>query len=144
MTWPTRMLAAWLLLAVAAPGRFSGLTAAPSGSRCSIDGVERIVAVGDIHGAYDRFVQLLETAGIIDHDHRWSGGRTHLVQLGDVVDRGDDSRRALDLLRRLQEEAPRAGGAVHALIGNHEVMRMLGDLRFTAAGEYEAFATSRP
>jgi hypothetical protein len=62
------------------------------------------------------------------------------VQLGDVLDRGNDSRKALDLLRQLEREAPMAGGKVHPLLGNHELMRMMGDLRFTIPGEYAAFA----
>jgi calcineurin-like phosphoesterase family protein len=126
-----------LLLALSAP---APLRAA---SECEVAGVERIVAVGDVHGAYDRFVEILRTAGLLDADLHWSGGRTHLVQLGDVVDRGADSRRALDLLRRLEKEARAAGGAVHALLGNHEVMRMLGDMRYVSPGEYAAFATPR-
>jgi hypothetical protein len=126
--------AAFLTLRV--PARVSA--AAPP---CEIDGVERIVAVGDVHGAYDRFVQILQAAGVIDARARWVGGRTHLVQLGDVVDRGPDSRRALDLLRALEEQARSAGGAVHALLGNHEVARMLGDLRYTTPGEFAAFIT---
>jgi hypothetical protein len=65
------------------------------------------------------------------------------VQLGDVLDRGADARKALDLLRRLEKEARRARGAVHALIGNHEAMRMLGDLRYVSPGEYAAFVTPR-
>jgi Calcineurin-like phosphoesterase len=110
---------------------------------CAIQGVERIVAVGDVHGAYDRFVQILQAAGLLDQGLRWVGGRAHLVQLGDVVDRGPDSRKALDLIERLQGEAQRSGGAIHALLGNHEVMRMLGDLRYVSPGEYEAFVTAR-
>jgi hypothetical protein len=109
---------------------------------CEIERVDRIVAVGDVHGAYDRFVEILQASGIIDQRLRWSGGRAHLVQLGDVVDRGSDSRKALDLLQRLQDEARRAGGAVHPLLGNHEIMRMLGDLRYVTPGEYQAFVTS--
>jgi len=112
-------------------------------SRCEIEGVERVVAVGDVHGAYDRLVEILTTAGLLDARLRWSGGRTHLVQLGDVVDRGPDSRKALDLLERLQTDARRAGGAVHILLGNHEIMRMLGDLRYVVPGEYEAFVSGR-
>jgi hypothetical protein len=112
-------------------------------TRCEIDRVDRIVAVGDVHGAYDRFVEILTVTGLIDAQQRWSGGETHLVQLGDVVDRGPDSRKVLDLLIRLQEEARRADGAVHVLLGNHEVMRMLGDLRYVTAGEYQAFVTPR-
>jgi hypothetical protein len=117
--------------------------AAAGGSACSFDGVDRVVAVGDVHGAYDRFVEILKTTALIDDRLRWSGGTAHLVQLGDVVDRGPDSRPALDLLRRLQTEASRAGGAVHPLLGNHEIARMLGDLRFATAGEFQAFVTSR-
>ena len=69
---------------------------------CDLRTTERIVAVGDVHGAYDGLVGILRTAGIIDGRARWSGGRAILVQTGDVVDRGPDSRKALDLLRRLE------------------------------------------
>ena len=114
---------------------------ASAAASCEIDGVQRVVAIGDVHGAYDRFVSILTASGLIDNRQRWSGGKTHLVQAGDIVDRGPDSRKALDLLRRLESEASRAGGQVHVLLGNHEVNRMLGDLRFTTPGEYEAFVT---
>jgi len=76
-------------------------------SACEIDGIERIVAVADVHGAYDRFVAILRTAGVIDEQLHWAAGKTHFVQLGDIVDRGPDSRNALDLLQRLEAEAPR-------------------------------------
>ena len=111
-------------------------------SACELTTTDRIVAVGDIHGAYAPFVKILQTAGVIDARLRWIGGGTILVQTGDVVDRGSDSRRALDLLRRLEGEAERAGGRVLPLIGNHEVMGMLGDLRYVSAGDYEAFRTA--
>ena len=102
-------------------------------------GVERVVAVGDIHGDCGQFEALLRSAGLIDEGGKWSGGKTHLVQTGDVLDRGPDSRRALDLLMRLEEEAQAAGGAVHALIGNHEAMNLYGDLRYVSDGEFAAF-----
>src|SRR5436190_1612273 len=123
-----------VLVVMAAAGGRAPL-AAPA---CQLTGIDRIVAVGDVHGAYDRYVEILRTAGLLDDRLRWTGGRAHLVQLGDIVDRGPDSLKALDLLDRLEKDASRAGGAVHALLGNHEVMRMLGDLRFATAGEYEA------
>ncbi|MEZ4589074.1 MAG: metallophosphoesterase [Gemmatimonadales bacterium] len=104
---------------------------------------ERIVAVGDVHGDFDRFVGLLRQAGVIDGKNRWIGGETHLVQTGDVLDRGPESRKVMDLLMALEEEAPKAGGRVHALIGNHEAMNILGDLRYVSAGEYDAFRSSR-
>jgi hypothetical protein len=104
---------------------------------------ERIVAIGDVHGDYDQFVRLLRAVGIIDGKDRWTGGKTQLVQTGDLLDRGADSRKVMDLLMRLERPARRAGGAVHSLIGNHEAMNVYGDLRYVSAGEYEAFRNSR-
>jgi hypothetical protein len=109
--------------------------------QCEWDNVEHIVAVGDVHGAYDRYLEILKTAGVIDAAGHWSAGKTHFVQLGDIVDRGGDSRKALDFNRRLERDAQKAGGEAHLLLGNHEVARMLGDLRLTVPGEYAAFAT---
>jgi hypothetical protein len=119
-------------------------TAAPAAASnespaCRVEAPSRIVAVGDVHGAFDRFTAVLRAAQVIDRRGRWTGGDAVLVQTGDVLDRGADSRRALDLLRRLEREAPRAGGRVLALLGNHEVMVMLGDYRYVSAGEYAAF-----
>ncbi len=122
-----RPLLAWLLLAA---------QAAPEDAWT---GVERVVAVGDVHGDHDQFTAVLRSAGVIDAQGKWSGGKTHLVQTGDLLDRGPDSRKAMDLLMRLEGEAQAAGGAVHALIGNHEAMNLYGDLRYVSDGEYAAF-----
>lgn len=130
-----RLVAASLALLLTAP--------AFAQTRAEWDGVSRIVAIGDLHGDYDKFADMLRTAGLIDASNNWTGGHTHLVQLGDVPDRGAQTRMILDLLMRLEPQARRAGGYVHALIGNHEAMNMYGDLRYTIAGEYAAFATSR-
>lgn len=106
---------------------------------CDITTTERVVAIGDVHGAYERFVGMLRAAGLTDGRQRWSGGRAHLVQTGDVLDRGPDSRKVVDLIRRLEREAAAAGGRVHALLGNHEFMRVVGDWRYVSAGEFKAF-----
>ncbi|MGH8250956.1 MAG: metallophosphoesterase [Steroidobacteraceae bacterium] len=102
--------------------------------------VERVVAFADVHGAYDELVALLRETAVIDAASHWRGGKTHLVSLGDLVDRGPESRKVLDLLMRLETEAREAGGAVHVLLGNHEVMNIVGDLRYVSAAEYAAFA----
>ena len=102
---------------------------------------DRIVVVGDVHGDYEQFVTLLRAAKMIDGKNRWTGGKTHLVQTGDIPDRGPGTRKAMDLLMDLEKEAKKAGGAVHALIGNHEAMNMYGDLRYTTPAEFEAFKT---
>src|SRR5688572_17056615 len=61
----------------------------------------RLVVVGDVHGAYDELVRLLQVTSVINESLAWSGGETRLVSLGDLLDRGPDSRRVMDLLRRL-------------------------------------------
>ena len=106
---------------------------------CNITTTERVVVIGDIHGAYDRFVALLRTAGLVDNRERWSGGKAVFIQTGDVLDRGPDSRKAIDLLRRLESQARDAGGRVYPLLGNHEFMRLVGDWRYVSAGEFKAF-----
>ena len=102
-------------------------------------GVERIVVFADVHGAYKELVTLLQQAGVINQQLHWQGGKTHLVSLGDLLDRGTESRRVMDLIIRLQKEAATAGGKVHQLLGNHEIMNMIGDLRYVAPEEYAAF-----
>jgi hypothetical protein len=104
------------------------------------DGIERIVAVADIHGAYGAFEKILKQARVIDDSLAWTAGATHLVIVGDVLDRGPQSRRALELIMQLEGQARAAGGRVHMVLGNHEIMNMTGDLRYVSAAEYAAFA----
>jgi len=105
--------------------------------------VERIVAIGDLHGDYDHYIAALRAAGLVDKKGKWSGGETHLVQTGDIPDRGPDTRKIIEHITKLAKQARRKGGMVHDLIGNHEAMNMYGDLRYVSAGEYEAFVTKR-
>ncbi|MFC1662450.1 metallophosphoesterase, partial [Gemmatimonadota bacterium] len=95
-----------------------------------VDGISRIFAVSDIHGEYEALVDLLEKAGVVDEDLSWSWGDGHLVILGDVFDRGAMVTECLWLIHRLEREAAEEGGAVHYLLGNHELMALRGDLRY--------------
>ncbi len=106
-------------------------------------GVHRIVAIGDLHGDYDQYRRVMQMTGLIDESGDWAGGKTHLVQTGDIPDRGPDSMKILDELRGLQRRASRAKGYIHLLIGNHEAMNIYGDLRYVHPGEYEALVTAR-
>ena len=105
-----------------------------------VDNVDRVVAISDVHGAYEAMVETLRNVDILDDELSWAGGKSHLVIVGDLLDRGPRSRDAMDLLMRLEEEAQSAGGRVHVLIGNHESMNMIGDLRYVSKDEYAAFA----
>lgn len=102
------------------------------------DGVERLIVIGDLHGDYDNYFDVLLNAGLINRRGNWTGGDTHLVQIGDVPDRGPDTDRIMEHLMRLERQAERRGGKVHVLIGNHEFMNVIGDLRYVHPGEYEA------
>jgi hypothetical protein len=110
------------------------------GEPWSFDGIERVVAISDIHGDYGAMVRTLQSASVLDDGLAWSGGKTHLVIVGDILDRGPDSRDAMDLLMRLEGEAVAAGGEVHVLIGNHEAMNLSGDLRYVSREAYGDFA----
>ena len=104
------------------------------------DNVDRVVAISDIHGAYDAMVATLKNAGVVDSELQWAGDSTHLVIVGDILDRGAGSRDAMDLLMQLEGQAEAAGGRVHVLIGNHEAMNLVGDLRYVAKSEFAAYA----
>lgn len=127
-----------LVAAAPAPSAQSGRTL-PADPSCDIRTTDRVVAVGDVHGAFDNFTAILREARIVDARDRWSGSRAVLVQTGDILDRGPDSRRVIDLLRRLERDAQQAGGRVVSLLGNHEMMRLVDDFRYVSQGEIAAF-----
>jgi len=102
---------------------------------------QRVVAIGDVHGDLPDFIAILQQVGLINESHQWSGDTTVLVQVGDMVDRGPKSRECLDLLMDLERQAPQQNGKVVPLLGNHEVMTMMGDLRYASVEDYQGFAT---
>ena len=89
-----------------------------------IQGVNNIMVIGDIHGGYDSLLVFLRGNGIIDPGLNWTWGKGHLVFLGDIFDRGDKVTEALWLLYQIDSQAAAAGGAVHLVLGNHEIMVM--------------------
>lgn len=109
-------------------------------SQYDIKAPARVVAFADVHGAYDDWVALLQQVGVVDAQLNWAGGNTHLVSLGDLIDRGPGSRDVVELLMKLESQAGSQGGAVHLVLGNHEVMVMTGDLRYVSAAEFADFA----
>ncbi len=129
--WKSRILAAFcvqillLTLSIAAPAQ------------------QRVVAIGDVHGAYTEFTAILERTGLTDASHKWTGGSATLIQTGDVVDRGAQARACLDLVMALTQQAGKAHGKVIPLLGNHEAMNIMHDLRYVTPEIYRTFATDR-
>ena len=90
----------------------------------------KMLVISDVEGEYDSMFAFLRGNEVVDEAGRWQFGKGHLVTVGDMVDRGDQQTEVLWMLWRLQREAEQAGGKVHYLLGNHEVMQMAGDVRY--------------
>ncbi|KAL9316542.1 hypothetical protein ACSQ67_017543 [Phaseolus vulgaris] len=95
--------------------------------------------VGDLHGDLKQARSALEMAGVLSSDGQdlWTGGETVLVQLGDILDRGEDEIAILSLLRSLDKQAKAKGGAVFQVNGNHETMNVEGDFRYVDSGGFD-------
>ena len=120
-----RRLACALALAVA------GAAAAWGGVHSQVAGAgeRRLVAIGDVHGAFNGVREILRKVELIDQRDQWVGGDAILVQTGDFLDRGPGATKVARLLMDLQRQAADAGGEVIVLLGNHEILNLLGDLR---------------
>lgn len=92
---------------------------------------EKMLVLCDVEGQYDHLLRFLTANGVVDAQGHWAFGQGHLVGIGDMVDRGSQVTETLLLFYRLALEATAAGGHLHYVLGNHEVMLMGGDIRYT-------------
>jgi hypothetical protein len=127
----------WLLLLLAPKcAQTTDSTSEAVGARVEQQ-ARRVFSVGDLHGDFAQTWSILTGIGLMDGSGHWAGGHNILVQTGDVVDRGSDARKIYEALFRLQDEAPLSGGKVILLLGNHELMNMEGDFRYTTSADTE-------
>jgi len=122
----------------------------PAARACTLEALatklpmpKRAVAIGDLHGDLGGTRAALRAAGAIDDKDVWIGGDLVVIQLGDVLDRGDDESQILELFERLDRDARAAGGAVIELLGNHELMNAAGDFRYVTPGGARDFDGDR-
>src|SRR5467141_823269 len=120
----------------------SAVTALPGPAKTPPEPRESIIAIADVHNDFDDFVAILRRTGLIDQQNHWTGGKTTFVQVGDLLDRGPKPREVMNLMMALEKESAQAGGRVVGLLGNHEVMNIMGDLRYVTAANYASFADS--
>ena len=102
--------------------------------------VERIIVIGDLHGDFQILIRCLKLANVINNKLQWIGKKTHVVQLGDILDAGGrgahyksdpyEEFNIYEYLNILNIEANKTGGFVHFLIGNHELMNLVGDFSY--------------
>lgn len=119
---------------------FLGVSLAFPSAASSLGPPDRVIALGDVHGDFVNVCAILRWIHLIDEQNHWTGGNTTLVQTGDLIDRGAKGLEVMDLFMTLQTEATKAGGNVVLLLGNHEVMNIVGDVRYVAPATYASFA----
>jgi len=112
--------------------------------------VRRIIVLGDIHGDYNLALKLLKIAKLINDELEWTGGDTHVVQVGDQIDKcrpngiylcnkidgtpNDENSdiKILEFFTELHKKALKHGGMVISLFGNHEIMNIMGQLDYVS------------
>lgn len=106
------------------------IRANPKPSPAVYSSPEKLLAISDIEGNFGAFANLLKGNKVINQDFEWTYGKGHLVLVGDFFDRGPHVTETLWLVYKLEEEAEKAGGKVHFILGNHETMNLRGDFRY--------------
>ena len=99
----------------------------------------RICAIGDLHGDVDAARRALKLCGAIDAHESWIGKDLVVVQIGDILDRGDTEKEIIALFKKLEQQAKAANGSLHTLLGNHEIMNLAGDLRYVTEAGFAAY-----
>jgi len=109
-----------------------------------------IIVIGDIHGDYELVLKILKFSKVIDDDLNWIGGDIIIVQLGDQIDSLRPSKKnninleandikILKFFNELNKKAEKSGGKVISLLGNHEIMNVLGDFRYVSKKDIDYF-----
>lgn len=94
-----------------------------------------VVAIGDLQGDVTALDAIARANGLVDPQGRWRGGQQHLVVCGDLIGGHDDGLLCARYVMRLQREARRCGGMVHALLGNHDLVAARGETTKWTRGE---------
>ena len=93
--------------------------------------IGRLIAIGDIHGCHAEFAELIEKLELAREDR--------VVLVGDLINRGPDSCRVIDLARQIRAVA---------LLGNHELRflkyRRTGDRKYVKEHDLDTFEQLRP
>ncbi len=98
---------------------------------------KRILALSDIEGNFEAMKIMLQSAGVMDREFNWSFGDGDLVLVGDFFDRGLNVTECLWLLYKLDGEAEKAGGKLHFILGNHEIMNLQDNTKYMRSKYFE-------
>ena len=121
--------------------------------------MERVIAIGDIHGDYNLAVRCLLLAKVIDDKLNWVAvpPTTVVVQVGDQIDscrpypevydchnerkKGDTANdvKVIQFFDMIDKKARLVGGMVISLLGNHEIMNSQGIFSYVSYANYNEF-----
>lgn len=124
----------------------------------------RIIAIGDLHGDFDVTIRALKLGKVIDDNNNWNGKDTYVVQVGDQLDNfrptpipykiNDQEQsntnenfdfdkvqdiKVFNYLTKLNEQAIKNSGAVISLLGNHEILNILGNFTYVSKDDVKNF-----
>ena len=112
----------------------------------------RIIAIGDIHGDFYSLLHALYKAKVINKNSEWIGKDTIVIQLGDQLDKGGrgnisvdhtndsiEELKIIEFIHDLHNQALKHNGGVYSLIGNHELMNLMGDFRYATSLHIDGF-----
>jgi len=100
---------------------------------------KRLVAIGDIHGDYNKLVEIFRHAKLINKNNKWIASNTLVVQTGDLIDRGEDIKKIHEFLIDLIDQAKKKKSEIHLLLGNHEVYNLQANYGFVSTGDINNF-----
>ena len=108
---------------------------------------KRILVIGDLHADWTKTKFLFRKFKLIDINNRWIAKPkdTIVVQLGDQLDGKSRSFNndangefeILDFLEEIHQQASLYGGGVHSIIGNHELMNIMGNFSYVSKKDME-------
>lgn len=111
---------------------------------------DRIVVIGDLHGDWNVTKEIFLKAKLIDVNFRWIAypQNTVVVQVGDIVDRGGrpdsigdecSELKIMDFLDECHSKAKLYGGGVYCILGNHELMNVVGNFTYSTPMSIKCF-----
>ena len=113
----------------------------------------KLIVLGDVHGDWYATVNSLRKGKIIDNKLNWIAGKTQVVQMGDILDRGgrgstsyndeDSEFKIMTLFLKLMKQSYEKGGGFHCIIGNHELMNITGNFSFTSKKGIDHFKNKK-
>ena len=107
---------------------------------------KRVLVIGDLHADFKKTKEIFIKLKLIDRYENWSATPkdTVVVQLGDQLDGGGRGGgegygeiELIEFMDRIHSKAKEFNGGVYSLIGNHEIMNLIGNFTYSSKKDIE-------